>query len=82
MYKILSVILISLYFLGCGSEPSFKANIPKDVKYKVYKEETKRNIKRVLQVDLNKKVTEDVLKNIALELKSREKLSFERTFDI
>ena len=53
--------------------------IPVDVSYEIIKIDT-ADITRSLDVQLNKRVSEDVLRIIALELKAQEPRSYERTF--
>jgi hypothetical protein len=54
--------------------------IPKDVSYSVIDTNTLPGIKRSLDVRLNKKVSETTLRAIALELKSQDNRTYERTF--
>ncbi|MDP8245725.1 MAG: hypothetical protein P9L94_16705 [Candidatus Hinthialibacter antarcticus] len=54
--------------------------IPEDVKYNIISENTLHSIKRTLEIRLNKKVPEKILKEIALELKYSDFNNYERTF--
>lgn len=56
------------------------AIIPRDVSYTIIDSHTVRGIKRSLDVRLNKKVSEPVLRAIALKLKSQDSRTYERTF--
>ena len=57
-----------------------KKPIPKDVTYTVIDKHVVPNIKRSLDIRLNRKVTEDVLHSIAMKLKNSDPKSYERTF--
>jgi len=54
--------------------------IPEDVVYTIIDQNVVPNIKRSLDIRLNKKVSEAVLKSIAMELRNSNSNSFERTF--
>lgn len=54
--------------------------IPADVSYSILKDERFLNIKRSIDVRLNKKVSEETLRNIALKLKAQDPTPYERTF--
>ncbi len=54
--------------------------IPKDVTYTIVDKNIVPGIKRSLDIRLNKKVSEDALKSIAMELKNSDSNSYERTF--
>ena len=54
--------------------------IPKDVSYKIIDQNIVPGIKRSLDIRLNKKVSGDVLKSIAMKLKNSDSTSYERTF--
>ena len=56
------------------------ARIPADVEYSVIKEEVVPPFKRSLVVRISRRVTEEELKAIAEELRSRDGRSFDRTF--
>jgi len=51
-----------------------------DITYEIINTHTFRDIKRSLDVRLNKKVSEDTLRIIALELKTQDPRNYERTF--
>ena len=55
-------------------------SIPLDVTYTIVDSDIMFNIKRSLDVRLNKRVPEDVLRAIALKLKSQASRSYKRTF--
>ncbi len=70
------MILGAALLAGCDESP----DIPDDVSYSIVNEGAKRSgAKRSLDIRLNKKVTEGTLRAIALELKSRESRSYDRT---
>ncbi len=50
------------------------------VEYRIIKDTHKRDIKRVVDVELNKKVSDDVLKKIALNIKKKDSKFYQRTF--
>ncbi len=54
--------------------------IPADITYKIIDESSLSNIKRSLNIRLNKKVSEGVLKSIALTLKKSDPKRYQRTF--
>ena len=60
--------------------PPKRSGIPADVTYSIIKDERMDRIKRCLDVRLSRKVSKDVLQNIALELKDSAGVSFQRTF--
>jgi len=83
LVTILAVIVALLGVTGCETEKSGRSPpsiIPTDVSYTVIGTETVPHIKRSLDVRLNKKVSEDVLRAIALELKSNDSNRYARTF--
>ncbi len=85
MRRVLSVSILCLLALtACAEEatPTSTATpiIPADVSYSVIDTNIVPGIKRSLDVRLNKKVSEDVLRAIALELKANDSLQYDRTF--
>lgn len=54
--------------------------IPDDVKYSIISEKKVPTVKRALDIRLNKKVSPEVLKAIALELKQLDRNTYQRTF--
>ncbi len=54
--------------------------LPAGVRYKIIQEDKLHNIKRSLDIRLNKKVSEETLKKIALHLKASDSVAYERTF--
>lgn len=61
--------------------PSSKApSIPPDVSYSIINSEKVQGVKRSLEVQLNKKVSEETLRAIALELKSQNSGGYDRIF--
>lgn len=57
-----------------------QTTIPRDVIYRIIDDESKRDIKRTVKVSLNKKVSEDVLREIAKSIKKNETHPHQRTF--
>ncbi len=85
MGRVLSVSILCLLALAaCAEEatPTSTATpiIPADIPYSVIDTDIVPSIKRSLDVRLNKKVSEDVLRAIALELKSNDSRQYDRTF--
>jgi hypothetical protein len=56
------------------------ASIPADVSYSIIDSHTLPGVKRSLNVRLNKKVSQETLQAIALELKSQDSRRYDRTF--
>jgi len=54
--------------------------IPADITYSIIDSDTYLDYKRSLDVRLNKKVSEEILRAIALKLKSQDSRKYERTF--
>lgn len=54
--------------------------IPEDISYSIIDADIVPNIKRSINVRLNRKATEDVLRLIAIDLKSNDSQQYERTF--
>ena len=75
---ILAVIVGVLGLIACDQEDA--SLIPADVSYLVIDSDIRPGIKRSLDIRLNKKVSEDVLRAIALELKSNDSRQYDRTF--
>jgi len=61
-------------------EQASTTSIPRDVTYTVINEDIVPGQKRGLDIRLNKKVSQDVLQSIAVELKNSDSSSYERTF--
>jgi hypothetical protein len=80
MFRFVALFAILFLLFGCGEESSSSSKIPDDIEYSVIKDEKKRDIKRSIDVSLNKKVTSTVLKEIALVLKHSDTKSYQRTF--
>lgn len=62
------------------TEPKEAPAIPKDVTYTIIETHKIPGIKRSLDVRLNRRVSEGVLRSIAMELKSSDPATYERTF--
>ncbi|MCB7130413.1 MAG: hypothetical protein J3T61_12850, partial [Candidatus Brocadiales bacterium] len=62
------------------SYPTAAKAIPDDVTYTIIDKNIVPGIKRSLDIQLNRKVSEDVLKSIAMKLKNSDPKSYERTF--
>ena len=76
--------LLTIALIGCNDgsreQRQSKEAIPKDVTYSIIDTKVVPGVKRSLDVRLNRKVTEDVLRSIALQLKSQDPKEYERTF--
>ena len=76
--------LLTLALVACNNgsreQRHSKEAIPKDVTYSIIDTKVVPGVKRSLDVRLNRKVTEDVLRSIALQLKSQDPKEYERTF--
>lgn len=62
------------------AEQPFAAPIPRDVTYEIISQDIMPDIKRGLVIRLNKKVSKDVLKSLAMELKNSDSRNYQRTF--
>ena len=62
------------------SQPIQEPTIPDDMSYSIIDSTAIAGIKRSLDVRLNKRVTEDTLRAIALKLKSQDSRDYDRTF--
>lgn len=80
MTKKSTVMAFILVLLLRTSVFADNAVIPKDIKITVIEQNTKLTIKRSLVIMLNKKVTKEVLRTIALKLKQSDPTTYERTF--
>jgi hypothetical protein len=80
------VAIFSLLTTGCGDAQvvrqatSQEAAIPADVSYSIIELHTVPGVKRSLDVRLNKKVSEQILRAIALRLKAQDSRDYDRTF--
>jgi hypothetical protein len=85
---ILALTLLGL--TGCGRQevakpppamipPVAKAEVPLDAPYEITSDGDENSVRRVVEVKLKKKVTPEVLREIALELKAKEERPHERT---
>lgn len=64
-----------------SAKPDLPASqIPLDVKYSILDSDVLPGIKRTLEIRLNKRVSEETLRALALKLKSGDSRSYERTF--
>lgn len=54
--------------------------IPAGVKYEIINEDKLHNVKRSMDIRLNRKVSEEILRRIAQRLKASDSTSYERTF--
>src|SRR5437588_13094114 len=79
-------ITLAVALAGCSGpmpESSPPRNIPVEVSYPIIRDEDEYNPlskKRMVDVRLNTKVSKEVLREIALAVKSTEKRQYERTF--
>lgn len=89
------LLITGFFSIGCSSSEhsesqesivppehteSQESMIPEDVNFSILKTETIPNIKRSLDVRLNKRVSEDVLRAIALKIKNQDSRAYEKTF--
>ncbi len=75
-FKVFIWVLLSLSFVAYGAETV----LPPDVSYKIISDEHKRNIKRTVEVSINKRVDETTLTLIAKDIKALDNTPVERTF--
>lgn len=54
--------------------------VPPDITYRIITEETIPNVKRSVDVRLNRRVSEDVLRTIAYEIRAKASNQYQRTF--
>ncbi len=80
MYRPIAILVISFLLFGYEVEASSEANIPDDIEYNIIEDVKKLDIKRSVVVSLNRKVSRDVLKKIALTLKQSDTRFYQRTF--
>ena len=80
MVTIFAVIVGLLGIVACENGSTEPSSIPTDVSYTVIGTDIIPSIKRSLDVRLNQKVSQDVLRAIALELKSSDSRQYDRTF--
>lgn len=79
-------IAILVFMAGCGdtstppSDQSTAMSISNDVTYTIIDENIVPGIKRSLDIQLNRKVSEDVLATIAMTLKNADPNTYDRTF--
>lgn len=79
-YIALAVSLGTLIFIGIIASLSYTVTIPGDVTYTIIDKNIVPGIKRSLTIRLNRKVSEGVLKSIAMKLKNSDPKTYERTF--
>lgn len=80
MQKILTIVVVLISLAGCSNDTSSKSNVSNDLKYSIIKDDSKRDIKRVVQIMLQDHINESTLKKIALEVKNNSAKSYQRTF--
>jgi hypothetical protein len=80
MKKILTTIVVLVLLVGCSNNTSKNSNESKSLEYSIIKDDSKRDIKRVVQIMLKDYINETTLKKIALEVKSNCPKSYQRTF--
>lgn len=81
-YLLLALSLLSV--VGCSNESNTSTNSgqveAEKVEFNIRSEDNKRDIKRVVEVDLPKRIDENQIKIIADEIKFGDKKEYERTF--
>ena len=76
-----SIVLVVLSMLSIVAESGTKKTvIPVDIKYSIISKNTLLNEKRSLDIRINKRVSKNVLRAIALKLKAQDSKSYKRTF--
>ena len=80
MVTLLAVIVGLFGIVACENGSTAPSSIPPDVSYTVIGTDIIPGIKRSLDVRLNQKVSQDVLRAIALKLKSNDSRPYDRTF--
>lgn len=84
MMKVLILALFALFIVGCTGEVNTGANSEQvsseKIEFKIRSDEKKPDIKRVVEVDLRERITEQQIKDIANEIKSNDKTLYQRTF--
>lgn len=77
----LAFVMVFLFIYQEVTQQKTKSTtIPSDLIITVINESTKRDVKRQLEVVLSRKVSADVLKAIAYDLKGRDPQTYEKTF--
>lgn len=79
MKSLFILIALSVFSIVIKAENK-KVVIPPDVKYSVINKEILLNLKRSLDIRINKRVSKNVLKTIALKLKAQDNKKYKRTF--
>lgn len=72
-------LVIFVVLVGLASS-SMASNIPIDVNYEIIKKDTLGSIKCSLDVRINKKVSKEVLRSLAIDLKNAQHQSYDRIF--
>jgi hypothetical protein len=80
MKNILSILVISTFLFSCTNESSIEATGEILTEYRVVKDEAKHNIKRSIEVVLEKKASVSELETLARKLRNSNPTSFQRTF--
>ncbi len=80
MYRLVVLLVMLGFLFGCGSESSPEVEIPDDITFTVIKDKKKDNIKRSVEVVLNKKVDMYVLEILGEKLKKSVPEIYQRTF--
>ena len=75
--SIIFAILLSLFFV---KESISETKDHKSIQYEIVKDEKLSNIKRMVEVILNEKISEEELKKIAIEIKHGDPKSYDKTF--
>jgi len=79
MKSLFILIALSVVSIVIKAETK-KVVIPKDIKYSIISKNTLLNEKRSLEIRINKRVSKNVLRDIALKLKAQENKRYKRTF--
>ncbi|MDD5215665.1 MAG: hypothetical protein PHQ03_09040 [Methylococcales bacterium] len=76
----MSIIFAMLLSFGCVKESFSEIKTDKGIEYKVVKDEKLGNIKRMVDVVLSEKISEEELKKIAMEIKHSDSKNYDKTF--
>ena len=82
--KSLLLVLSCLFVVGCSSESNTSTNSAQveqeKIEFNIGSDEKKRDVKRVVEVDIEKRIDEAQIKSLAEEIKQSDPNQYERTF--
>ena len=79
MNRIFLIAFIAFLLAGCGNEES-ESSLPKDIKYTIFEDTHKRDIKRSVVVILEAKISKENLQQLANKIKNSDSSNYQRTF--